>query len=71
MATEFDTTEYEFSHGCKPRGRGSWAFAPLAVRPGPWSFPSEGMAWVKGTYTEAKRDIRREYPTVQVWQVLP
>lgn len=71
MATEFDTTEYEFSHGSKPRGRGSWAFVPVKREAGGFSFPYEGVAWVKGTYTEAKRDIRREYPKVQVWKVLP
>lgn len=26
MKTEFLTTEYQFSHGHTPRGRGSWAF---------------------------------------------
>ena len=26
MKARFDTCEYEFNHGAKPRGRGSWAF---------------------------------------------
>lgn len=26
MKAEFHTSEYEFSHGASPRGRGSWAF---------------------------------------------
>jgi len=27
----FDTTEYEFSHGHTPRGRGGWAFRFLTM----------------------------------------
>jgi hypothetical protein len=26
MAIQFNTTEFEFAHGKKPRGYGSWAF---------------------------------------------
>lgn len=47
---EFDTREYEFSHGKSPRGRGTWAFFPTRqcdVMDAMWS-PSM-------TYAEAKR----------------
>ena len=27
MRIQFDTSNYEFSYGVAPRGRGSWAFA--------------------------------------------
>jgi hypothetical protein len=53
---EFNTREYEFSHGKAPRGRGSWAF-----------FFSRSMNvadafWTPGntTYGEAKKLARAE-----------
>lgn len=47
MAITFDTTEYRFSHGHEPRGRGSWAF----------EIPLRGQFWTPGstTYREAKQ----------------
>lgn len=48
-----DTTEYEFSHGKKPRGTGSWAF--MFRRNGAWTTEfapgqltySAAKAWAK------------------------
>lgn len=44
---EISTSEYEFSHGHKPRGRGSWAFEIAGE-----------VTWIPGsrTYGEAKRE---------------
>jgi len=70
MSREFNTTEFEFSHGKKPRGLGTWAFIPAA---GYWpaEIPADGIAWAWGTYTDAKREVTRKYPEVDVWKVLP
>lgn len=44
MAVRFDTTEFEFSHGHAPRGRGSWGF--LFRVNGEWvADPSQDAAW--------------------------
>ena len=53
----FDTTEYRFSHGKEPRGRGSWAFAPYRDLPAdhPLLFFTPSM-----TYAEAKRYAREK-----------
>lgn len=66
---EFTTTEYEFSHGKRPRGRGAWAFVP-ANYIWPDAMPEDGIGWANGTYTDAKREIARRYPKVTVWNVL-
>jgi hypothetical protein len=49
------TTEYEFSHGRKPRGQGYWGFwfhrngaATLEFAPGEKTF-SEAKQWAKDT----------------------
>lgn len=58
MAVEFNTTDYVFSHGHTPRGRGSWAFFPTSacrIEDAIWS-PSM-------TYTEAKRWVK-QHPNV-------
>jgi hypothetical protein len=59
MRVEFNTTEYQFSHGKQPRGRGSWAFFF-----GPPSDPENfnNVFWTPGntTYSEAKRMAREE-----------
>jgi len=47
---DFDTRQYEFSHGAKPRGRGSWAFE---IREG-----DEEIGWFQGTYSEAKKQAK-------------
>lgn len=67
---EFITTEYQFSHGKKPRGFGHWAFIP-ADSYWPKEIPSDGIAWAHGTYTDAKREVARNYPEVHYWKVLP
>lgn len=73
MSREFITTEYEFSHGKKPRGTGSWAFVPAnyAWPDGPNEpMPSDGIAWVWGTYSDAKREVAKRWPSVTFWKVL-
>lgn len=72
MAAEFDTHQYEFAHGRKPRGTGSWAFAPAdydyreieAV-------PDDGIAWGWGLFSDAKREVALRFPSVPAWTVLP
>lgn len=56
MAVEFNTREYEFSHGHAPRGRGSWAF--FFDR----SMPIQDVFWTPGStpYAEAKKMARAE-----------
>lgn len=54
MKIDFDTTNYEFTHGRKPKGWGMWAFE---YRDGlRWSEP----VWVTGsmTYAEAKKHFK-------------
>jgi hypothetical protein len=47
---EVNTTEYEFSHGRKPRGYGSWAFR----------FEGDiALHWYQGTYSEARSAARK------------
>lgn len=45
---EFDTREYEFSHGRKPRGHGLWGFR----RPG-----SQEITWLTGTLSECRAQL--------------
>ena len=55
MQVVFDTSEYQFSHGASPKGRGSWAFSadPLARTAGE-------IIWTPSmTLTEAKRFAAR------------
>lgn len=70
---EFITTEFQFSHGHTPRGRGSWAFIPadsyhpakdyldLAI----WS-PSMTYTEAKKWYMDATRDRGPKYRRVIV-----
>lgn len=59
---DFTTTEYVFSHGREPRGRGGWAFEI----PGAAGKPEEFWA-PSGTYQEAKKAViarvRELHPT--------
>lgn len=71
MRAEFITTDYQFSHGKKPRGVGTWAFVPADhAWPGN-TMPHDGIAWAWGSYSDAKRDVMREWPQVTYWKVLP
>lgn len=69
MAREYDTTEYENSHGRKPRGIGSWAFVPADYI---WhgEMPADAIAWAWGTYGDAKREVAKAYPAITRWTVL-
>jgi len=63
MPVSFDTTEYRFSHGREPRGRGSWAFESVETREKFWARGSQ-------TLTEAKRELRAAGKR-GTWKVLP
>ena len=52
MTIEFNTHEFEFSHGHRPRGRGGWAFQ---IRTGYEKGAEPPLFWSVGTYVEAKR----------------
>lgn len=58
----FSTSEYQFSHGRSPRGRGSWAF----------EFPGTDLPtfWTPGgtTYTEAKALVHKHAAAVKASQ---
>jgi len=69
MSREWDTTEYEWSHGRKPRGTGSWAFVPAdSIWPG--EMPADAIAWAWGTYGDAKREVAKRHPEIDRWKVL-
>ena len=70
MSAEFITTEYEWAHGKKPRGIGSWAFVPSEYIWRSTTMPADAVAWAWGTYTDAKREVARKYPTIERWVVL-
>lgn len=50
---ELDTLKYERSHGCKPRGFGSWIFECDQI-PG-----QPNWLTVRGTLTEASREAKK------------
>jgi hypothetical protein len=57
---EFSTTAYEFAHGRKPRGRGSWAFGLRGADLRGGAELGE-LVWFSGTYSEAKRAARAHF----------
>lgn len=61
MAIEFKTEQYEWSHGHKPKGRGTWMF----VRKASHNLPAAEFMSPSGmSYTEARawcnRQVRAE-----------
>lgn len=56
MAITIDTTEYEFTHGKAPRGRGQWAF----IREASHGEPSRVFFSPDMTYREACAWVRRQ-----------
>ena len=58
MTVRFDTTQYEFSHGHKPRGAGMWAFRNKYTNEPPIFTPH------RYTYSEAKKWARRWFAAV-------
>jgi hypothetical protein len=52
MAIEFNTAQYEASHGEKPRGSGGWAFA-IVRNP-----KADQIFWARGLYAAAKKQAR-------------
>ena len=62
MTVRFDTSEFEFSHGRAPRGRGSWAFSLVRDPDVTKSLPADktGVLFTPSlTYGEAKMFARR------------
>jgi hypothetical protein len=56
MTIEFNTREFEFEHGHKPRGYGHWAFGFDAPPRG----DDKHVYWVNGRYSDAKVCARVE-----------
>lgn len=48
-----DTSEYRFSHGREPKGRGCWAFS--YKRDPDFASKSGEVLWFTGTYAEARK----------------
>lgn len=71
MSASFDTTGFEFAHGSKPRGVGTWAFVPADYVYRGGEIPEDGIVWEWGTYSDAKRAAARRFPEVWNWKVLP
>lgn len=70
MTREYDTTEYEYRHGRKPRGTCTWAFIPAdSIWPG--KMPADAIAWAWGSYADAKREVAKRHPEITDWKVLP
>ena len=70
---QFETREYERNHGHRPRGEGQWAFMPMDEWRGTvsdnvdeWVFTPCMMS-----YSEAKRWVEDNHPTVSMWSVGP
>jgi hypothetical protein len=69
MRKEFSTTAFEWSHGCKPKGFGSWAFIPVTVI-GETAISEDELVWVhQSNYGAAKKQAASMYPEVIVWEV--
>lgn len=61
MAIRINTTEFEFAHGRKPRGRGSWAFCFGSSDEPVWAPGGDGFfAGGALTYGEAAKWARVE-----------
>jgi hypothetical protein len=64
---EVDTTVYEFSHGKKPRGFGSWAFSFNKK-----DVPHTEMLWVnQSTYGDALKQAKAEAKKRGAWVIYP
>ena len=59
MRVEFNTNEYQFSHGCKPKGHGNWLFEVWAVN-GSYRVNALDRLAKYGTITEAKAKINAD-----------
>lgn len=54
LTLRFDTTDFEFSHGRTPRGRGGWLFA--FVRD--FDVATDRLVNANGTFAEAKKELK-------------
>ena len=69
MTALFNTKEYEFAHGKKPRGTAVWAFVPADYCWGE-NMPHGAVEFVWGGYADAKREVARKYPEIDTWRLL-
>lgn len=53
-----NTSEYRFSHGREPKGRGCWAFS--YTRDPNFASNSGEVMWFTGTYAEARKQAITE-----------
>lgn len=53
-----DASEYRFSHGREPKGRGCWAFS--YKRDPDFASKSGEVMWFTGTYAEARKQAIAE-----------
>jgi len=60
---EFNTTEFEFSHGKQPRGHGDWAFLLQAIN------RADRVIWIHGSYGEAKKQARKTARELRYYRV--
>ena len=70
MHANWIITDYVAKHGRKPRGLGNWAFIPADSVWPTGQIPEDGIAWEYGTYSQAKTEVARRYPSVWTWLVL-
>ena len=66
------TTEYEFSHGRRPSGRGYWAFQ-IGEVPEPWFATTTEAMLARGdtsfSYSEAKQLALKEAQRQGAWSI--
>ena len=56
MRVHFHTNQYEFAHGKKPRGQGTWWFTATYLTGDGRSMEDEPFSIPFSTFTEAKRE---------------
>jgi hypothetical protein len=59
MRVEFNTNDFQFSHGHKPKGNGLWLFEVWAVK-GDGTLVLQSRDTRNGTITEAKAKIKAD-----------
>ena len=65
---EFNTNEFERSHGRQPRGRGGWGF--VAYEFSRANNYLDHVKWFNGTYQDAKRQARAAFAAEGVMEVV-
>ena len=65
---DFNTNEFERSHGRQPRGRGGWGF--VAYEFSRANNYLDHVKWFNGTYQDAKRQARAAFAAEGVMEVV-